>query len=378
MNSTERREGRYQRRKAAREARIAARAASCGDFSRVFSYGNLYKHGKKCCSGVRWKASTQRYEANIATITEQINAELEAGVYKGRGFIEFGIMERGHYRWIRSVHITERAVQKTLCNEVLNRVFTPSLIYDNGASSKGKGMDFALDRIEAHLHRHYRKHGRAGGILQWDFSGYFDSIPHAPLMEEARRRIREERVESLFRMFVEAFGPVGMGLGSEISQKCALLAASPIDHLFKDGLGVKSYGRYMDDGYLISEDIGFLRECLARLRAAAERIGLKINERKTKIVRFTRSFIFLKMRFLLTETGAVVRRVGRASITRTRRKLKKFRKRVLAGEMTLADVRQSYNSWRGHAARARSHKTIKSMDGLFQRLFGEESLCLSS
>lgn len=378
MNSTERRERRYQRRKAAREAKIAARASACGDFSRVFSYGNLYKHGKKCCCGVRWKASTQRFEANIATITQKLNAELEAGTYKGRGFIEFGIKERGHYRWIRSVHITERAVQKTLCNEVLDRVFTPSLIHDNGASSKGKGMDFALNRMETHLRRHYRKHGRAGGILQWDLSGYFASIPHAPLMEAARRRIQNERIEAVFRLFVEAFGSVGMGLGSEVSQKCALLAASPIDHLFKDGLRIKGYGRYMDDGYIIHEDMDYLRECLAKLRAACERIGLKLNERKTKIVKLTRPFIFLKMRYQLSETGAIVRRIGKTSIASMRRKLKKFHKRFIAGKMALKDVLTSFRSWEGHAARARSYKTRKSMERLFCSLFGKDALCTSS
>lgn len=378
MNSTERHEMRYQRRKAAREARVAARAAACGGFSRVFSYGNLYKHGKTCCCGVRWKASTQRFEDNIATITQQTAAELEAGTYKGKGFIEFGIMERGKSRWIRSVHITERAVQKTLCQEVLDRVFVPSLIYDNGASTKNKGMDFALNRMTTHLHRHYRKHGREGGILQWDFSGYFDSIPHAPLLEEARRRICEERVEALFRMFIEAFGPVGLGLGSEVSQKCALLAASPIDHLFKDGLGVKGYGRYNDDGYIISEDMGFLRECFVRLRAAAERIGLKLNEKKTKITKLTRPFTFLKMRFQLSESGEVVRRLGKRSVVTMRRKLKKFYKWLLAGKMELADVVQSYQSWRGHAKRARTYTTRKAMDRYFANLFGRESLCLLS
>jgi len=330
-----------------------------------------------CCRGVRWKASTQRFEANIATITQQLKCELEAGTYKGRGFIEFGIHERGHYRWIRSVHITERAVQKTLCNEVLERVFTPSLIYDNGASTKGKGVDFALNRLETHLHRHYRKHGRIGGILLWDLSGYFESIPHAPLMEEARRRIRNERIEAIFRLFIEAFGSAGLGLGSEISQKCALLAASPIDHLFKDKLRIKGYGRYMDDGYIIHEDIKYLRECLVKLRAACERLGLKLNERKTKIVRLTRSFKFLKMRFQLTESGAVIRRIGKDSITRMRRKLKKFHKLFIAGKMALKDILTSFRSWEGHAARARSYKTRKSMEGLFCSLFGEDALCTS-
>lgn len=372
MNSAERHEARFQRRRAARRAREQARAAACGGYEEVFSYENLYDGGKQCCRGVRWKASTQRFEASLPITTERTHAELMRGAFKGRGFIEFGLWERGHYRWIKSVHITERAVQKVLNTHVLRPLFGPSLIYDNGACQKGKGTDFALDRLERHLNRHFHKHGREGGILLWDLSGYFDSIPHAPLTVAARRKIVEERIAALFELFVAAFGDVGLGLGSEISQISAVFMGSPIDHLFKDALSVEGYGRYMDDGYIISEDVGFLRECLARLREITRRLGLKLNEKKTKIVRLVHQFRFLKMRLRLTETGAVVRRLARENIVKRRRLLKKFRALLDAGKMTLDSIKESYTSWKGHAARARSYRTVKAMDELFIRLFGKE------
>ncbi len=378
MTSKERHERRYARRKQAREKKRLDRAVKCGDFQEVFSYENIYKAGKGCCRGVRWKSSTQKYEANIATNTEKLHHDLQAGQYKSRGFIEFGLYERGHYRWIRSVHISERVVQKVLCDKVLVPTFSPSFIYDNGACMKYKGIDFALDRFTTHLHRHYRKHGRAGAILQWDLSGFFDSIPHAPLSVEARKRIADQRIVALFEAFVGAFGTVGMGLGSQISQVCALLVASPIDHLAKDVLRVKGYGRYMDDGYLIHEDEGYLKECLAKLQELCQKLGLKLNDKKTRIVKLTRGFKFLKMRFLLTETGAVIRRIGRKSVTTMRRKLKSFARWVATGRMSMADVITSYTSWRGHAARTRAYKTIKTMDALFAQLFKEGLQCLLS
>lgn len=379
MNSAERHEARFQRRRAARRAREQARAAACGDYEEVFSFEHLYDGGKQCCKGVRWKASTQRFEATLPTTTERTQEQLFAGTFKGRGFIEFGLWERGHYRWIKSVHITERAVQKVLNTHVVRPVFEPSLIYDNGACQKGKGTDFALGRLEHHLHRHFHKHGREGGILVWDLSKYFDSIPHAPLMEAARRKIVQERLFKLYEQFVSAFGDVGLGLGSEISQTSAMFVGNPIDHYFKDTMSVKGYARYNDDGYIISEDMGFLRVCLAKLREITAAIGLKLNEKKTKIVRLTHQFTFLKMRFRLTETGAVVKRLARQNITKRRRTMKKHRAKLDAGEMTLAAIKESYTSWKGHAGRARSYRTIEAMDKLFIRLFGKENLpCLSS
>lgn len=376
MTSLERHEARYQRRRAARLERERERAALCGGYEEIFSYGNLYDGGKKCCNGTRWKPSTQRYEATLPTSTEKTHAELMAGEYRGRGFVEFGLMERGHYRWIKSVHITERAVQKVMNDKVLRPLFGPSLIYDNGACQKGKGTDFQLDRLEAKLHRHFRLHGRKGGILLWDFSGYFDSIPHAVLVPAARRKIIEARTCALYEQFINAFGEVGLGLGSEVSQISAVFVANPIDHYFKDGLGVEGYGRYMDDGHIISESVDFLKKCLVKLREIAGKIGLKINEKKTKIVPLTHQFKFLKMRFRLTETGAVVRRLARENINKRRRILRKFRALLDAGKMTLASVVESYTAWKGHAARARSYRTVEAMDELFCNLFGKEALPL--
>lgn len=47
----------------------------------------------------------------------------------------------------------------------------------------------------------------------------------------------------------------GVGLGSEISQTIALDAATAIDKYVTIVLQVDKYGRYMDDGYVISNSI---------------------------------------------------------------------------------------------------------------------------
>ena len=174
------------------------------------------------------------------------------------------------------------------------------------------------------------------------------------------------------------FGEVGLGLGSEVSQTSAVFVVNPIDHYFKDRLRVKCYAHYADDGYIISADMDFLRECLRQFRALAEELGLTLNENKTKIVRLTHQFTFLKKRFRLTETGAVIRRLSRDNLKKRRRLLRKFREKVDDGKMTIAAVIQSYASWRSYAARARSYKTLRRMDTLLKTLFRKEleGICL--
>ena len=71
MNSAERREARYQRRKAARMKKKAAALREYGDFETVFSFERLYESYRASVRGVGWKASTQRYKAaSLANVTK--------------------------------------------------------------------------------------------------------------------------------------------------------------------------------------------------------------------------------------------------------------------------------------------------------------------
>ena len=140
MNSTERHERRYQRRRAARFAKRSQLAAEYGDFESVFSFDHLYTAYRASAKAVGWKASTQRYKASALPNVYRTHRELLAGTFKSRGFFEFDIVERGKPRHIRSVHITERVVQRCLCDFSLVPMLSRSFIYDNGASLKGKGL----------------------------------------------------------------------------------------------------------------------------------------------------------------------------------------------------------------------------------------------
>lgn len=251
MTSEERHEARYQRRVKKRQERRLALSKSCGDFEDVFSYENLYQSGHICCRGVSWKSSTQTYRFNLVTNTAATRRALLNGTYKSRGFIEFDLYDRGKMRHIRSIHISERVVQRTLCDKVINPTLKPSFIYDNGASTENKGIDFALNRLSCHLQRHYRKYGREGYVLLFDFSNYFANAQHWPVSCELAKRVHDVRIRALANECLDNFGPIGYGLGSQISQTAALMLPNKLDHFIKEELGIKGYARYMDDGYLI-------------------------------------------------------------------------------------------------------------------------------
>lgn len=369
MTSEERKELRYQRRAAARRAKKESGCKIFDDYATVFSYGNLYRAYRCCRRGVSWKSSVQKYIANAPLNVYQTHKRLETGRYKSPGFYEFDLFERGKQRHIRSTVISERVVQRCLCDNALVPMLGRTFIYDNGASMKNKGYDFAVRRITQHLREHYRKHGREGYVLLFDFSKFFDRVDHTVVMAELRREFSDQRLLSLTEHFIGMFGDVGLGLGSQISQVLALASANKLDHLVKEELRVRAYGRYMDDGYLIHESKAFLQRCLEQIRAVCGRLGITLNRKKTQIVKLSHGFTWLKIRFFLTESGRIVKKIYKRSITKMRQKLKKLRRRMDAGKMKFEDIEATWQSWASYAAKFNAWHTVRNMWTLYTGLF---------
>lgn len=366
MNSKERHEVRYQRRKVKREAKRKRKLLS---FDEIFSYDNLYKSYIICRREVGWKASTQRYIVQAPLNVYRTRERLLKGTFKSSGFYEFDLFERGKKRHIKSVRIEERVVQRCLCDHALVPVIEDTFIYDNGASRKNKGYHFAMNRLTRHLQYHYRKHGNEGYILLFDFHHFFDNVSHELVKKILADHFDDQRVLDLTYHFIDNFGDVGMGLGSQISQTLALASVNKLDHIIKQDLKVKCYGRYMDDGYLIHESKEYLNECLQVIREICNELGVVLNEKKTQIVKLSHGFTYLKARFFLTDSGKIIKKIYKKSVTRQRRKMKKLRKYVDAGKVTQADVWCAFQSWRAYAYHFNAYHTIQNMQRLYERLY---------
>lgn len=374
MTSEERREARFQRRRARRDQRRRDRYALHNDFNWVFSYEHLYRSYQKCRRGVAWKNSTQKYITQAPLNVYTTYKRLQNGTFKSSGFYEFDLFERGKQRHIRSVTITERIVQRCLCDYALVPVLCKSFIYDNGASMERKGYSFAVNRCCQHLREHYRKHGTEGYILLFDFSKFFDRVSHRVVKGILRREFSDDKVIRLTEHFIDAFGDIGMGLGSQISQVLALASASRLDHYIKEVCHIRGYGRYMDDGYLIHPSKAYLQKCLEGIKAICDELEITLNEKKTQIVKLSHGFTFLKIRFFLTDTGRVIRKIYPRSVTRQRRKMKKLVPFVESGKLTPADVYASWQSWRAYASNFDAHGTVQRMAALYDNLFIQDWL----
>lgn len=111
-----RRSGRYERRKAKREANRLQRSLDVGGLSEVFTYHDLYSVGKQCCNAVRWKNSTQRFELHLFSGTARRRRLILEHKWEPAAYVHFMISERGKTRPIDAPRIQDR--QMSVINSV--------------------------------------------------------------------------------------------------------------------------------------------------------------------------------------------------------------------------------------------------------------------
>lgn len=183
-----------------------------------------------------------------------------------------------------------------------------------------------------------------------------------------REKITDPDVLWLIDLIIDSTeGNVGIPIGNQTSQLFALLYLDGLDHFVKEKLGIKYYGRYMDDFFLIHHDKAYLQECRKQIEAFVQARGLSLNA-KTNIFPLKHGVDFLGFHTYLTESGAVIRKVRRRSKNNMKRKLKKLAALHAAGRIDAKTVEQSYQSWRGHAEKGNSYHLIRRTDHYYNSL----------
>lgn len=276
MTSEERREARYHRRKSKRQANRLKRSKEVGTLQDVFNYHDMFFYGRKCCTGVRWKQSTQNFELHLFSGTAKRRREVLDGKWKQKKCAHFTISERGKVRPIDAPHIDDRQIHKVFTNEVLIPLYHPSMICDNGASQRGKGLHWHFRRLTQQLAWHYRRYGREGGIFLLDLKSFFPNANRDIIYRRHQQVMFDPQIRAVADAIID-YAPYGNAPGRGMP-----LGVEPI----------------------------------------------------------TKPFRFCKARFTLTETGAIKINGSRDGVKRARRKLKMFHREYLAGRKTLFEIDQ--------------------------------------
>lgn len=386
------------------------------EYHPIADANNLFDGFAAVRKGSGWKVEVQRLRWNWSVEIGKLQNELiafqhdEPGGYKLMPYSKFELYERGTPRAITALRARDRIVKHVLNDLYLIPHIRPRLIYDNGASLKYKGVDFTRRRLIAHLQKYYREHGTNDGyILLTDFSGYYDNIDHALALRMLRKYEPDAFAQKLIKQAFDSFAVdvsymtdaeyeaakvtkfrvldyrkaghtdecrgekllhKSLSVGDLTSQITAIAFPTGIDKLIKTVLGQKYYARYMDDTYTIGQDKKVLRNVADAFMTAAKRYKLFVNPRKTKICKIGKTFTFLQYRYRLAENGHVIVRIGKKTLTRMRRKLKKLAVMVSNGIRPLSKAEDLFRSWLCNYRKVMSKQQVNNMVWLYRCLFG--------
>ncbi|MCX6879307.1 MAG: reverse transcriptase/maturase family protein [Verrucomicrobia bacterium] len=211
---------------------------------------------------------SRRLEAEVARLASGLaDGSFPFGAY--RSFRVFDPKER----WIHAAAFPERVAHHAIMN-LCEPVFERAAVFDSFACRKGKGQVAAGERA--------RRHARwFPWFLKMDVRKYFDSIPHARLLDLLERLFKDPALLDLFRKIVgsyETHPGHGLPIGSLTSQYFANHFLTGLDRFARETLRAPGYVRYMDDFALWHPDKGFLKEARDRIIdwLAAER-GLVVK-----------------------------------------------------------------------------------------------------
>lgn len=338
----------------------------------VFGYEALWNSMMKCKNGVMWKPSTMSFYISGVENVNRMCKQLENGTYKTSKpkpiLITYPKRREG-----LSINFKDRVLQRSINDNVLYPSTSRSFILDNCACQKGKGTDFARKRLKQHWWNYYCNHGFKGYVLQIDISGYYPNLRHDVVNDTFRQYLNEEiyeMVESILNF--QYSGEVGYNPGSQMVQIAGITVPNKNDHFIKERLHCKHYIRYMDDLWILEEDLDRLKLILEAIRILYKRIGLTLHPKKTKIIDITKdTFLFLGFKYRFTSTGKVIMTLDPQNVKHMKRKLRRMVKKAKRGEMSKETIDNSLQCWINHAMKGNSWKLVQRMNEYYKKLWEE-------
>lgn len=337
----------------------------------ITDYDPLWDSHMKCKCGVLWKPSTKHFNLNAPEEVDRMTRKFESGTWKNGRPKPIKILYPKKRDGL-SIGYKDRVYQRSINDNILYPSVIRSFIIDNCACQKGKGPDFARDRIKKHLWKYYYHHGATGYVLQIDIKGYYPNMRHDAVKAKFKRYLAEDVYNAVCDVLdTQYVGEVGYNPGSQMVQIAGISLLDDLDHYCKEQLHIKHYIRYMDDIFILHHDKTFLESVLPEIKKKLAEIGFEVHSEKTHITPLSKGFAFLGFDYRITSTGKVIMTLNSANIKHERKKLYRLVKLAKQGKITKAKADECYKSWCAHASKGNSYKLITRMDAYYRDLWRE-------
>ena len=262
------------------------------------------------------------YERELIALCEEINNR----TYRIGRSIAF-IVDKPVKREIFATEFRDRIVHHLIIRK-LNPLFERTFIYDSYACRVGRGTHLGIQRANRCIRQCSRNYTQDCTVLRLDIQGFFMAIDKRLLWRKLHHFIEQHYAhadKSLLlwlcytvlnnnptknclvkgskknwkglppdkSLFHSAPG-CGLPIGNLTSQIFANFYLNIFDHFIKHDLGIRHYGRFVDDFFLIHESKEFLKSLIPIVRDFLKtQLGLTLHPRKMYLQHYSRGFQFL-------------------------------------------------------------------------------------
>ncbi len=252
----------------------------------ILDWENLLLAWKLVRKNHRKSRQVIRFEKNLSLNLYELRIALESMEWTPGPYRTF-IVNEPKERLIAAPSLSNRIVQQMWVN-LFNQKFEDTFIEHSYACRVGKGMLKGCLDLQASMRNLPRK--EEWYVCKLDYRKYFHSISHEVIKEIIRKTVKDRWAVWIIDSIIDSYDP-GLPIGSLTSQLMANIVLNEVDHFAMDVLGIKKYGRYMDDLYFLGNDREVLEKQMDLIaRYSFEKLELDVNGRKCKIVSFKKPF----------------------------------------------------------------------------------------
>ena len=363
------------------------------------SLGDLFQAYWDCRKGKKNTINALAFEVDYEHQLLQLWDEIQSRTYRPGRSIAF-IVNQPVKREIFAADFRDRVVHHFIINQ-LNPFFEHAFILDSYSCRQDKGTHFGILRAARFIRQCSQNYTKDCFVLKLDIQGFFMAIDkgilwcklhefieqyylgedHELLLFLCHQILNNNPTKNCFiksscndwnglppdKSLFYSMPHCGLPIGNLTSQIFANFYLNALDHFMKYDLGLRYYGRYVDDFLVVHEDKDHLKKIIPIISIFLKnKLKLTLHPRKVYLQHYTKGVaflgVYLKPNYILSGRrlkgnfyNAIVRH---NQLTQERKPTKDEQAAFLCSMNSYLGIMKHYNTYRLRRRMLRKHLSI--------------------